>query len=138
MSSVTNQTIDNRIDTVIYHRLPGTTVTICQIKMVNGFVVLGESACVNPADYDQEEGESIAHENAREKLWSLEGSSAFFSADSAFSLARLARASAAGSSPFSRLARSPSHATIAAGADMAGQWPILILRMRPSTGLLYR
>lgn len=73
MSSVTNQTIDNRIDTVIYHRLPGTTVTICQIKMVNGFVVLGESACVNPADFNQEKGESIAHENARKKLWSLEG-----------------------------------------------------------------
>ena len=73
MSAVTNQTIDNRIDTVTYYRLPGTTVTICQIKMVNGFVVLGESACVNPADFDQEKGESIAHENAREKLWPLEG-----------------------------------------------------------------
>ena len=73
MSAVTNQSIDNRIDTVTYYRLPGTTVTICQIKMVNGFVVLGESACVNPADFDQELGESLAHDDAREKLWPLEG-----------------------------------------------------------------
>ena len=73
MSAVTNQSIDNRIDTVSYYRLPGTTVTICQIKMVNGFTVLGESACVNPADFDQEKGEQYAHENAREKLWPLEG-----------------------------------------------------------------
>lgn len=73
MSAVTNQSIDNRIDTVTYYRLPGTTVTICQIKMVNGFVVLGESACVNPADFNQEKGEQIAHDNAREKLWPLEG-----------------------------------------------------------------
>lgn len=63
MSAVTNQSIDNRIDTVTYYRLPGTTVTICQIKMVNGFVVLGESACVNPADFNQEKGEQIAHDN---------------------------------------------------------------------------
>lgn len=73
MSAVTNQSIDNRIDTVTYYRLPGTTVTICQIKMVNGFVVLGESACVNPADFNQEKGEQIAYDNAREKLWPFEG-----------------------------------------------------------------
>ncbi len=73
MSAVTNQSIDMRIDTVTYHRLPGTTTTICAIKMVNGFTVLGQSACVNPADFDQELGESLAHDDAREKLWPLEG-----------------------------------------------------------------
>ena len=59
MSAVTNQSIDMRIDTVTYHRLPGTTTTICAIKMVNGFTVLGQSACVNPADFDQELGENV-------------------------------------------------------------------------------
>ena len=73
MSAVTNQSIDMRIDTVTYHRLPGTTTTICAIKMVNGFTVLGQSACVNPADFNRELGESLAHDDAREKLWPLEG-----------------------------------------------------------------
>ena len=73
MTAVSNQSIDNRVDTVTYHRIPGTTTTVCAIKMVNGFVVLGQSACVDPGDFNQEVGESIAHDNAREKIWPLEG-----------------------------------------------------------------
>lgn len=73
MSAVTNQSIDNRIDTVTYHRLPDTTITFCAIKMVNGFIVIGQSACINPADFDAGLGESLAHDDAREKLWPLEG-----------------------------------------------------------------
>ncbi len=73
MTRVTNQSIDARIDKVEYQRLPGTTLTICIITMVNGFTVTGESACVDPDNYDREKGEEIAYENAFEKLWPLEG-----------------------------------------------------------------
>jgi len=73
MMPVTTSSIDKRIDTVNYCRIPGTTVTICHIKMVNGFVVTGESACISFNDYDKSVGESIAYENAYEKLWQLEG-----------------------------------------------------------------
>lgn len=33
----------------------------------------GESACVNPANYDQEIGERIAYDNAFSKLWAFFG-----------------------------------------------------------------
>jgi hypothetical protein len=35
--------------------------------------VLGESACVNPSDFDAEIGRNYAREKAKEKIWSLEG-----------------------------------------------------------------
>ncbi len=73
MNTVTTNSIDARIDSVTYHRIPNSTMTICAIRMVNGFTVTGESACVNPANFDREMGEEIAYENAFEKLWQLEG-----------------------------------------------------------------
>ena len=73
MTRVTNQSIDARIDKVEYHRIPGTTLTICVITMVNGFSVTSESVCVDPNEYNKERGEEIAYENAFEKLWPLEG-----------------------------------------------------------------
>jgi hypothetical protein len=73
MTRVTNQSIDARIDKVEYHRIPNSTMTICVITMVNGFSVTGESACVDPNEYNKERGEEIAYENAFEKLWPLEG-----------------------------------------------------------------
>ncbi len=73
MSAVTLASIDSRIDTVTYHLLRGTTVTVCEIKMVNGFVVIGHSACVKPEDFDAKIGQEIAYENAFQNLWQLEG-----------------------------------------------------------------
>ena len=48
-------------------------VTICIIILQSGFKVEGVSACVDPANYDQELGQKYAYENAYEKLWQLEG-----------------------------------------------------------------
>ncbi len=73
MSTVTRTQIDNRIDTVTYARIAGTTLTICAIKMVNGFSVTGESACVDPEEFDWEIGQKFAYEKAYNKLWELEG-----------------------------------------------------------------
>lgn len=56
-----------------YHRVPDTTVTICAITLKNGFTVVGESACIDPNNFDQTIGQKIAYENAFEKLWQLEG-----------------------------------------------------------------
>lgn len=47
--------------------------TICNIRLKNGFTVRGESACVDPAAYNKEIGESIAYENAFNSLWPLFG-----------------------------------------------------------------
>lgn len=48
-------------------------VTICIIILKNGFKVEGVSACVDPANYDEQKGQEYAYENAYEKLWQLEG-----------------------------------------------------------------
>lgn len=41
--------------------------------MRNGFTVDGTSACVSKENFNQEIGNKIARENAREKIWLLEG-----------------------------------------------------------------
>lgn len=66
-----------QIDAVItgedYHVFPGTTLTVCCLKLRNGFTVTGESASVSAENFDAELGRKIAQCNAREKIWALEG-----------------------------------------------------------------
>lgn len=70
---VTKQGIERRIESVRYHQLPNTTLTVCVITIENGFSVTGESACADPENFDKEVGETIAYDNAFAKLWALEG-----------------------------------------------------------------
>jgi hypothetical protein len=70
---VTRESILARISTVEFHVLAGSTVTLCNITLDNGFSVRGESACVDPANFDKAIGEKIAHDNAFANLWSLFG-----------------------------------------------------------------
>lgn len=73
MNRVTKDQITAKITKVEYHRIPGTTLTLCVLTMENGFTVTGESACADPANFNKEIGESIAYDEAFEKLWALEG-----------------------------------------------------------------
>lgn len=50
----------SRMKDVAYFVLPDTTCNICNITMVNGFGVRGESACVDPRNFDQAIGREIA------------------------------------------------------------------------------
>ncbi len=43
------------------------------MTLENGFTVTGESACASPENFDAEIGKKIAYDNAREKIWLLEG-----------------------------------------------------------------
>ncbi len=49
------------------------TVTVCAIKLVNGFTVTGESACASPENYSFEIGSHLAKSDARRQIWRLEG-----------------------------------------------------------------
>ena len=49
------------------------TLTFCVLILKNGFTVTGESACASPDNFDAEIGKKIAYQNAREKIWMLEG-----------------------------------------------------------------
>jgi hypothetical protein len=66
-----------KIDAVItgedYHVFPGTTMTVCCLRLKNGFAVIGESAAASPENFDVELGKTIARSNARNKIWALEG-----------------------------------------------------------------
>lgn len=48
-------------------------LTICVLVLKNGFTVTGESACASPANFNEELGRKIARDNARAKIWALEG-----------------------------------------------------------------
>ncbi|UYA60179.1 Phage protein, Gp66 (IR5) [Pectobacterium sp. F1-1] len=48
-------------------------LTFCILVLRNGFTVTGESACVSPENFDAEIGRKIAHQNAVNKIWQLEG-----------------------------------------------------------------
>ncbi len=52
---------------------PGTTVTVCCVQLLNGVTLVGESACASPDNFNRELGERIALDNAKAKLWPLEG-----------------------------------------------------------------
>lgn len=56
-----------------YHVFPGTTVTVCCLKLKNGFTTVGESAAASPENFDAEIGRKIALENAKQKIWPLMG-----------------------------------------------------------------
>lgn len=56
-----------------YYRFPGSTLTVCALKLRNGFMVTGESASASPENFDEAIGKRIARDNARNKIWALEG-----------------------------------------------------------------
>ncbi|MEN8291869.1 Gp49 family protein [Acinetobacter radioresistens] len=49
------------------------TLTFCVLVLKNGFTITGESACASPENFDPEIGRKMAYENARNKIWMLEG-----------------------------------------------------------------
>jgi len=65
--------IDSVIKSEQYHVFEGATLTVCCLTLKNGCTVTGESACVSPQNFDAELGRKIARDNAREKIWALEG-----------------------------------------------------------------
>lgn len=67
------QMIDETIVSEQYHVFPGTTMTVCALTLRNGFIVIGESAAASPENFDKDIGRKIARENARNKIWALEG-----------------------------------------------------------------
>ncbi|HHZ95395.1 MAG TPA: hypothetical protein EYN67_07530 [Flavobacteriales bacterium] len=56
-----------------YHVFDGSTFTSCLLTLVNGFTVHGESACASPENFDLALGKKIARDNAKNKIWMLEG-----------------------------------------------------------------
>lgn len=70
---VTLEYIESLIEVEQYHVFPGTTMTVCCLTLKNDYSVSGESACASPENFNEEVGRKVARENARDKIWSLEG-----------------------------------------------------------------
>lgn len=70
---VTPELVDASIVGEAYYVFPDTTLTVCCLTLRNGFTVTGESACASPENFDADLGRKIARQNAREKIWALEG-----------------------------------------------------------------
>ena len=70
---LTPDDIDAAIANAQYHVFPDSCLTVCCLTLTNGFTVTGESACVDPANFNEELGRKIAWDNARNKIWPLEG-----------------------------------------------------------------
>ena len=69
---LTPDLIESKIVKEEYHLLTDV-LTVCVLTLENGFTVTGESACASPANYNKELGDKIARDNAKEKIWILEG-----------------------------------------------------------------
>lgn len=70
---VTADYMHSRIKGAQFLTVPDTTLTLCIISLDNGFNVVGEAACVDPANFNAEVGQKIAYDNAFNKLWPLFG-----------------------------------------------------------------
>lgn len=70
---VTLDEIIAKIKNSQYTRLSDRRTTLCQLTMANGYTILGTSACVDAANYNQGLGEKYSYEDAINKAWPLEG-----------------------------------------------------------------
>lgn len=70
---VTPERLEEVIKGEDYHVFSGSQLTVCSLTLENGFTVTGESACASPENFDEEIGKKIARDNAKNKIWMLEG-----------------------------------------------------------------
>lgn len=69
---LTREDIEAKISSVLYSQ-PADTLTVCVLTLENGFHVVGKSACIDPAGFDEQKGREIAYEDALRQVWQLEG-----------------------------------------------------------------
>lgn len=65
--------IDAMIIGETYTALPSGKSMVCELTLINGLTVRGESACVSNENFDEAIVRDIARENAKGKIWELEG-----------------------------------------------------------------
>ena len=69
---VTLESMEAKIASENYTVVDGI-LTLCTIKMANGFYITGESAPASPENFNADLGKKFARENAIRQLWKLEG-----------------------------------------------------------------
>jgi hypothetical protein len=69
---VTRESIEAKIESTEFI-LHATRLTICIIRMFNGFMVVGHQAPASEKNFDREVGKRLAYDDAFRQLWPLEG-----------------------------------------------------------------
>lgn len=68
----TEDKIKSQVDSVQYHRFPGTYSIAACLTLKNGFTVVGCSHCAIPAEFDESLGQQYAYDEALNQVWELE------------------------------------------------------------------
>ena len=74
-NTVTQEQVNKILEDSEYEVFHGVFGKQCIVVALlpNGFTLVGESACVDPNNYVDSIGESIAKKRIEEKVWELEG-----------------------------------------------------------------
>lgn len=73
--TVTKAQVDeilNNSEFEVFHKVFGKQCLVVA-KLPNGFTVVGESACVDASNYDEEIGFNIVKSRIENRIWELEG-----------------------------------------------------------------
>lgn len=70
---LTPEHIDSIIVSATYTSLPSGKKMICELTLKNGFTVIGEASVVSKENFNEQIGMRISYDNARNKIWQLEG-----------------------------------------------------------------
>lgn len=65
-------TLMNEAECQVVHRMFDKQCIVVA-KLRNGFTIVGESACIDPSDYNEEIGFNLAKARIEQRLWELEG-----------------------------------------------------------------
>lgn len=69
---LTRAMLEAKICSANHQVLDGGRMTICLLTLASGFQVIGQSACMDLANYVREKGEKASFEDALSKIWELE------------------------------------------------------------------
>lgn len=75
MKTVTKQQIEEIVEQSefeTFHRVFGKQCVVVA-KLPDGFTIVGESACVDPDNYDESIGVAIAMKRIEDEIWKLQG-----------------------------------------------------------------
>ena len=56
-----------------FHPASAPQLTVCVLKIDNGFCLVGKSAPADPGNFNAELGKKFAYEDALRQMWQLEG-----------------------------------------------------------------
>lgn len=70
---LTPEKLDALIVSEDYYQFPNTTMIVCALTLTNGFIAVGESRPIDDETFVEKIGKKFARENARNKIWALQG-----------------------------------------------------------------